>query len=142
MAANELRIDLEYNFGLYGLVCSLKEYQVAYYINELLGIDLERKEFLSDGFVNGGSLIFSTFQAETDSSSLRLIKNKAIEVEKFRKPFFLPEIKEYDYFLQVEGELHEWYEEKLFSLLKGMIHIQYVKQLEVENIDLKENLIY
>ena len=87
-------------------------------------------------------MVFSIFTFQTDSSSIRLIKNRAIEFELNRKPFFLPEVKEYDYFLQVDGELHDWYEDDIVSLLKGMKHIQYVKQLEVENIDLKENLIY
>tara|TARA_B100000809_G_C15132628_1_gene529178 strand:- start:867 stop:1295 length:429 start_codon:yes stop_codon:yes gene_type:complete len=142
MATNELIVEFDYNFSLFGVVCSLREYQVAYYINNLLDVDFERSNDVQVNFVKGGSLSFSIFTSETESSCLRLIKNRAIEYDNVRKPFFLPEVKEYDYFLQVEGELHDWYEECLEGLLKGMTHIQYVKKLEVENIDLKENLIY
>ena len=142
MAANELIIEFDYNFSLYGVVCPLKEYQVAHYINSLLNIDLEKSTDFEVCYIRGGNLVFSILIAETESYYIRLIKNKAVEFEKVRKPYFFPSLKEYDYFLQVEGHLHDWYEEEIINLLKGMLHIQYVKQLEVENIDHKENLIH
>lgn len=142
MAINELENDFEYDFSLFGVVCSLKEYQVAYYINKLLSLDLEKIKDDEVENKRGGKLVFSMFMAQTDSSDIRLIKNKAVESFKVTKPFFLPELKEFDYFLQIHGELHDWYENEITELLKEVNQIQYIKQLEVENIDLKENLIY
>ena len=142
MAVNELENDFEYDFSLFGLVCSLKEYQVAYYMNKLLSIDLEKGKDDEIENKKGGKLVFSIFTAQTDSSDIRLIKNKALESYKVTKPFFLPELKEFDYFLQIHGELHDWYEDIVTELLKKVSQIEYIKQLEVENIDLKENLIY
>ena len=142
MASLELTVECEYDFSLYGIVCSLKEYQIAYYLNKLVSIDLEKSEDLKINYVKGGALSFSIFTAQTESSDIRLIKNKAVEIVKVKKPFIVPEKKEFDFFFQVEGMLHDWNEDELEDLFKRMDQIQYVKQLEVENIDSKENLIY
>jgi hypothetical protein len=142
MATNELIVEFNYDFNLYGIVSSLKEYQTAYHINKLLDIDLVKSKDFKVDYRKGGDAMFSMLTAETDSFFVRLIKNKAIDCENIRKPFFLAELQEYDYFLQIEGELHTYYGEDVLQVLKEMIHIQYVKQLVVENIDFKENLIY
>jgi hypothetical protein len=142
MAAIELVIDVDYGFSLYGVVCSLREYQVAYYLNKLLNIDLEKSEDYRIEFKKGKEQLISVFLTQTEGSEIRLTRNKLLESVNGSKPFFLPELKEYDYFLQIEGELHNWSETEIEELLKESIHIQYAKQLEVENIDLKDNLIY
>ncbi len=142
MANLELIVECDYDFSLYGIVCPLKEYQVAYYINKLFSIDLCRSEDLEINFVKEASLTCSLFTAQTESSYIWLIKNKALEAVKVKKPFLIPEKKEFDFFFKVEGKLHDWHEDELEDLFKGINQVQYVKQLEVENIDSKENLIY
>lgn len=139
---NELVIDFNYEFSLYGIVSSLKEFQVAYYVNKLFHTDLMKSDDYLMDFASKGSLVFSVFESECDSLYIRLIKNKAVEVSKMKKPLFLPELKEYDYFLQVEGGQEDWYADELEDLLKAMTQFQYVKQFDVENIESKENLIY
>jgi len=83
-------------------------------------------------------MIISNYEYITDHSVVRLLRNKALGM----KAFLLPELKEYDYVLQITGALQQLYPQELVNKLLRIPLVQYVKQFDPLTLKLKENLIF
>lgn len=134
----QLDIEYEYDFDVYGVVSSVKEYKLAWTLNRLLGFRLKKKQDLRyEGTGQEGGVI-SNYEYITDHSVVRLLKNKALGM----KTFLLPELKEYDYVLQISGALQQLNPQEFISQLLRTPLVQYVKQIDPLTLKLKENLIF
>ena len=142
MKTLRLDIDYEYDFDLYGVVSPAKDYKLAWALNNILDLRLSRQKDLCYDLFGKDRLIISNYQYITDHSMVRLFRNKALVATTLKKPFLLPDIKEYDYVIQIAGAMRQLYpQEFIKSILKTQL-VQYVKQFDPLTLKFKENLLF
>lgn len=141
MAVAKLVLEYDYDFDLFGVISAAKDYKLAWIINNELNIQLARERDLVFQLPRQGKMRIANFIFETDYSTLRLFKNKSVEFENVSKPYLVPELKEYDYLFQYEGESDTFSNDELLEHLQRQSQIQYVKTIDVENLPSRENLI-
>lgn len=139
-----LRLDIEYDydFDLYGLVSAGKEYTMAWWLNKSFNLHLTKQKDICYIFGSKNQLMISNYEFCTDHSIIRLFRNKALGTNTLKKPFLLPEIKEYDYVLQITGSFSGLYPHELISKMQNIPFVQYVKQFDPLTLKFKENLIF
>lgn len=134
--------DYEYDFDLYGLVSSGKDYTMAWWLNKLFEMRLIRQKDLCFTLPGREQLLISNYEFMTEHSVIRLLRNKALGTSTLHKPYLLPDIKEYDYVLQITGSLPKQYTQSLINTLLHIPLVEYVKQFDPLSLKFKENLIF
>lgn len=136
-----LDVEYDYDFKLFGLVSSSKEYKLAWAISKFLNIRLIKQPDLVYDFISKGKLVISQYLYKTEHSTFRLLRNKSMVLGSIKKPFLLPEIKDYDFIIQISGILAEEYLEIIEEKLKALETVQFLKQFDPESFAFKENLL-
>lgn len=86
------------------------------------------------------NIFISNFSFETGNSIFRLIKNKNLVGDSL--VYLLPEMKEFDYLIMLEGQGDSFLAEEIINTLKTQSDIQYITQVDVTKLKSKENLIF
>ena len=60
----KLVMDYEYDFDLYGIVAPIKEYKLAWLLNNEFGWNLSKSKDIEVDFLNNGKLVISNFSQE------------------------------------------------------------------------------
>ncbi|PRY13215.1 hypothetical protein CLV24_106130 [Pontibacter ummariensis] len=138
------RLDIApcYDFDVYGVAATVKEYKLAWALNRLLGTQLTKQQDLCYDIFGKERLIISNYKYITPHSEVRLFRNKAMGTSTLKKPFLLPDIKEYEYVLQVTGAIRQLYPQELMSKLLRIPLVQHVKKFDPLTLKFKENLIF
>lgn len=139
---SRLNVSYNYEFHLIAIVSSLKEYKLAWHLNNQFDIDLEKKEDVFLEFNKGGKIFISNYLFETNTGTIQLLKNKPLDFSNIANPYLLSELKNYDYLLKLEGEIHEMGVEDFHSGLKVVNNVQFISTINVENLKYKDNLIF
>jgi len=142
MKKQKLIADFDYNFKLFGITSSVAEHKIAWEINQSLFINLVKKADIKIKFLNNQNLIISNFLFEREESNLRLLKNKAVDVESGNPLYLLPEVKQFDYIIIITGFEQTFEPEKVISKLNKIDVIQYIINLDVDKLKSKENLVF
>ena len=142
MKNNKLIVDFDYSFKMIGIISSAKEYKLAWSINQLLKIHLIKAEDINLQFQNDCNILVSTYLYLTEYSQIRLLKNKSIEFTNIAKPYLIPELKDYDYFIHILDEGCIFDEEWIKEQLQDCGSIQYIKVIDVSELKSKDNLIF
>lgn len=137
-----LEVEYEYDFEVYGVVSSCKEHKLAWALNKCFNLRLIKQKDLTYDFLNKGRLIISNYLHVTDYATFRLFRNKSVVMSPLKKPFLLPDIKEYDYIIQVSGESESLEPETLLEKLRRLPLAEYVKQFDPNLLQFKDNLIF
>lgn len=142
MSTTKLVIDYEYDFELYGIVAPVKEYKLAWLLNNKFGWNLKKSKDIEVDFLNDGLLAISNFSQENEFSFFRLFKNQSICSQKVKAPHLLPEVKQFDFLLQLEGEvLSDLEESYLTNSVRDISEVQFITKLDVNNLKSKDNLL-
>ncbi|WP_018342178.1 IPExxxVDY family protein [Cytophaga aurantiaca] len=142
MKTNKLVVDFDYSFKMLGIISSAKEYKLAWNMNQLLKIHLIKAEDINLQFQNDCNILVSTYLYLTEYSQIRLLKNKSIEFTNIAKPYLIPELKDYDYFIHILDEGCIFDEEWIKEQLQDCAAIQYIKVIDVSELKSKDNLIF
>jgi hypothetical protein len=142
MKTNKLELDYDYDFEFIGMISSLKGHKLAWDLNKEMNILLKKEDDIKLSFLNDASIVIVSYKYTIKYSYFRLIKNKSTEFTNIASPFLLPELKEYDYFIQVGGEGRAFESEGVMLKLKNISGVEFTKYLEVENLKSKDNLIF
>ncbi|NEM98662.1 IPExxxVDY family protein [Pontibacter burrus] len=134
--------DYDYDFELYGLVSSGKEYTLAWWLNKLLALRLTKQKDLCYTLPDRQQMLVSNYEFNTEHSIIRLFRNKAVGTTTTRKPYLLPDIKEYDFVLQISGPLPGVSASSFINTLLNIPLVQYVKQFDPLALKYRENLIF
>ncbi|AHM59028.1 hypothetical protein D770_03805 [Flammeovirgaceae bacterium 311] len=140
MKRSRLLVDYEFDFTLMALLSPLREYKLAWYINQLLHIRLVKEKDIQLNFTNQPNLCISNYIFATEHSILRLLKNRSVGDEE--QGFLLPELKQFDYLIMLQGEGDFFDKEELPAVLKNIPTVEFVKPVEVNDLKSKENLIF
>ncbi|MCZ6693001.1 MAG: IPExxxVDY family protein [Bacteroidetes bacterium] len=139
---NKLIVDYDYNFNLIGMISPVKDYKLIWSINNQLKVRLVKNTDLILEYLNQQKLVISNFLFETENSSLRILKNKAEDGDELKKSYLLPELKNFDYFLMLEGSGDTFNISELEGKLKNLEIIQYLTKIDVSKLKSKENLVF
>ncbi len=138
----KLVVEYDFDFEIIGLITSLKGHKLAWAINNELKIELRKQEDINIDFLHEGQLVIINYIYQTEYSNFRLIRNKSCEFVNIASPFLIPELKEYDYFIQLEDESSSFSVSEIKEKLKNISGIEYIKVIETENLKSKDNLIF
>ena len=100
---SKLLLELEYDFDftLYGVSSHVANYRLAWGMNQLFDLDLERVDDidLSFGSSKKGNFSLYKFEDEESYSTLHLMSNRC------SLGYLIPELKQMDYFIQYWGPM-------------------------------------
>jgi len=138
--SHEIQIAFERDFDLFGLKTSVKEYKLAWYLNQHLCLNLAKSEDLAINFVDDRTIIISNFTFTTTHCTFKLLKNHAISTNE--KAYLLPELKNVDYFLMIVNESDTFDIEYYRKKLPEVKILQSFRQISIDKLQNKENLIF
>ena len=142
MKKRKLDAEIDFNFSLWGIMSALKEYKLAWSLNNVLDIQLDKNEDIEIEFLNSQNLIISNYFFETEYSNIRLLKNKSVDQFSESSAFLLPELKRFDFLLIINGFEDTFTDQKLKENITTIQGIQYLQSFPVESFKSKENLIF
>lgn len=139
-----LTLDVEYDcdFDLFGIVSSSREHTLAWTLNHALRLRLVKQQDLIYDLLNRGRLVISNYLHATETLSLRLLRNRSVDPSVLKKPYLAPDIKEYDYLLQVSNGTGSLAGEELLARLTDLPAVQYACQFDPNSLKFKENLLF
>ncbi len=142
MARNKLVIDYSYDFLLYGLISHLKEYKLAWSLNNQLNIHLIKQKDIIHEFINQEKMYVSNYLYETENTQLRLLRNKSENKNSVKSAYLLPELHKFDFFIMKNGRIDGKDDLGFISKLKEIEAIQYVTLINISKLKSRENLIF
>ena len=140
MKRNKLIVEHIYDFELLGFVAPVKDYKMAWIINNALGLKLAKTEDYKLEFINGDNLCISQFKWEKENGFLQLLKNKSFILDT-NSLYLIPELKIFDYFLLIQDFTSEVDINDYIERLSGNGLIQNIVKLDIDKIKSKENLL-
>jgi hypothetical protein len=140
MGKNRLVIDPDYDFELYGIITSIKEYKLAWELNKRLEIRLIKQPDIQLDFLKEGPVFISNYSYESGHSQYRLIRNKSINQSVNKIAFILTELQQFDFLLTRKGIFKD--NNEIISILKEIPLVDFANRFQVNDIKSKENLIF
>jgi hypothetical protein len=138
----KLDIEYDFDFDLIGISSSEKGYKLAWLLNQKLHISLVKAEDLQLDFNGGAVLRLINYHYQTANNRYRLIRNRAVESEQINKPYLIPELEGFDFFLMLENNTKTIDLEEVCRHLGELKEIQYLMVVNVDQLKSKDNLIF
>ena len=142
MKKRKLEAEFEYDFSLFGIISALKEYKLAWLLNNILEVQLDKANDIEIEFLKRQNLTISNYLFETENSSLKLLKNKSIDPFGDKPSYLLPELKRFDYFIIIQGFEDTFSNQVLKQKVSSISGIQFVQFFPLESLKSRENLIF
>ena len=131
-----------FDFELYGLICTEKEYKLAWLINQALNIRLVKQKDIEMDFVGNKKLEIANFLSETEHSNIRLLKNKSVQSGDNGMIYLLPELANFDYFVLTSGFEEQYPEDYFRKSLHTIKQVSFVQRLDMNKIKSRYNLLF
>jgi len=133
-----LELEYDFDFALFGISSHVANYRLAWGMNQLFEIDLERVDDidLSFGPKKKGNFSLYRFDDEESYTTFHLISNRC------STGYLIPELKQIDYFVQYWGPMSD---EELGSFKDELRNIPSVlASMEIDPMELKSrnNLLF
>ena len=142
MKKNKLIASFDFDFSVLAIASQLKEYKLAWLINQKLGINLVKQPDEIFDFLGDNQLCISNYLYRTENSKIRLIFNRSREGSSSNFQYLIPELKQFDYLILIEGFEDTWLITEVRDLLRNISGIQMVNQVGVDHLKSRENLIF
>lgn len=144
MGAKKTRlfVPYEYEFDLIGVSTTVKEYKLAWAINNVLGIRLVKDKDVEMDFKNDTFVVISNFIYETENSVFRLLRNRSFDQGAGSQSFLVPELKDFDYMVLISGFEDTFSIEEVTHQLKALPEIEFLQRINISQLKSKENLIF
>ena len=134
-----LEPDFDFDFLLFGISCHLKDYRLAWGINNSLELDLIRVEnhkvFIRK--ISQEPAEFSMFFYEEEENHCQYI----LVANHCEDGALVLDLKHFDYFLIIRGAMFEEVEEQMLENLRSINSVNLVNELVPSTIKSKNNLI-
>lgn len=131
-------IDLYFDFSIWGINAAMEDYRVCWHLNELLHWKLKRIsdiEYYSPKLKEYKSFHAFSYNNEMDFYTLEFIQNKK------DGQILIPELKNIDYFLLLNGEEDYFDESSFLASFSKVTAIQNIIPIDVQAIKSKQNLL-
>lgn len=136
MSTTKLEFEYDYNFFLIGIFCHFKDYRLAWSLNQHLGFDLSKARDYKLYSKNQEQL-FSMYDFYIDNLELYyyLISNRG------ENGLLIPERKDVDYFLMVDGLYEASKKGELVQQIRGLKEVLSAVEINPSQLSSKENLL-
>lgn len=138
----KLEVEVEYDFSLIGIITELREYKLAWHLNNELSIHLAKAHDIEIEFIKGHNLLISNYIFETEHSSIRLLKNKSVSDFTENQQFLVPELNKFDYLMLIRGFESGMSKNEIRQKISEIPKIQFVQNFQASTLKSKENLIF
>ena len=142
MKKNRLSAVYEFDFALIGIVSTVKEYKLAWYLNQHNLFRLVKAEDIKIEFTDNKFIRVSNLIHEDDYSLVHLLRNKLVSSNNGPVNFLVPELSQFDYLLKLRNTVDENWSDLVFQKIKDIDIADYITRIEVEKIKQKENLLF
>jgi hypothetical protein len=140
MKKAKLLVEPTFDFELLGLVSPIREYRMAWLINQEMDLNLVKAEDLELEFLNSPKLEISQYFLSLPHGFIQLLKNKALNSSQ-QLAFLIPELKNLDYFLLVQDETEQVQLSTFIDQLSKNSLIQSIVRIDISKLKSKENLL-
>ena len=140
MSKKKLELELEVEAAVIGIVTSLKDYKLAWKINQVFKIELILENDLVINLPRSTKLALSNYCYQTDFYKIDLIKNKGIDNEKV--VYLAKELVQIDYFLLIEGGDYFMETSEIIQQLQSINEISFVQLIDTTKLKSKDNFIF
>ena len=140
MKKSTLQVTHQYEFDLLGLIAPLKDYKMAWLINQSLGINLVKATDFRMEFLKQPDLILSQYILKKEHGYIQLLKNRSYS-DSGLVGYLVPELKYVDYFLILQDYTLEMNINAYIENLSAVNLIQNVVKLDITKLKSKENLL-
>ncbi len=137
----EIRLDagIHYDFELLGITSSLKDYRLAWHMNDVLQMHLSKVDDHVIEYSEFQKIEVSCFRYEGGESVIRLLSNKVYREADQKQAYLIPEHKHFDFFLLLEGQPIDV--TNFTNKLKQINGLEFITKIDVKKLRSKENLI-
>ena len=142
MAKNRLNVAYDFDFDLIAINAPVKEYKLAWAMNQNMGLNLAKQENVNLDFSRGKLLSISNFICKTQHQVFQLLKNRTDSDEDQLQAFLLPEMKHFDYFMKVVDDSSTFDINPFISSLKQIPFVQFAIKVDIAVLKSKDNLIF
>lgn len=140
MKKSTLQVTHQYEFDLLGLIAPLKDYKMAWLINQSLGINLVKAADFRMEFLKQPDLILSQYILKKEHGYIQLLRNRSYS-DSGLVGYLVPELKYVDYFLILQDYTLEMNINAYIENLSAVNLIQNVVKLDITKLKSKENLL-
>lgn len=140
MKKAKLQIEPAFDFELLGIVSPIREYRMAWLVNQELDLNLVKADDLELEFLNAEKLEIAQYFLSLPHGFIQLLKNKAINSTQ-QLAYLIRELKNLDYFLLVQDETEEL---DLINFVKKLSQnplVQSIVRIDISKLKSKENLL-
>ncbi|MFD2203245.1 IPExxxVDY family protein [Shivajiella indica] len=136
----KLFVEHQFDFELLGLVSPVKDYKMAWLINQALGVKLIKINDFEPEFLHQPQLKISQFLEEKEHGFVQLMKNRS-HSDDGNALYLVPELKMFDYFLLIQDQTFELDINVYIERLSQIRYIQSAVKLDINKLKSKENLL-
>lgn len=137
MSKSILQFEPDFNFQLIAISSHQKDYRLCWFLNRDLKLNMARDKDIEVA-QNGKSEYFSSFYFNDEVLDLHytLIENFS------ENGLFLPDLKQADYFLKIDGEMDSEHSTDLLNKIRTCEVVQTAFELEPEQLKFASKLLY
>ena len=135
----KLLIENDYEFFLFGISCSERSYRLCFALNNKLKASFSKSkdmEVLEKNQQTQSKFPVFIFKNEEMFTDYRVITNKA------ENKFLVPEFKQADYLLMVQGGMPFSEKSSILKKIKEVSFIQTAFEIDPKKIKSKENFVF
>ena len=141
MKRNKLIVKQDYSFILLGIVSSIKEYTLAWHLNQSSVFHFSKAPDISVDMNNDFEMIISNYICKSEQHTYTLLRNRLV-ISSSENYFLLPELNQFDYFLKLEFKISHFDLEVLINNLRVIDKIDYLARLDISKIKSRENVLH
>ena len=136
MAKVTLELEYDYDFTLIGVSCHSRDYKFCWLINSFLDLNFTRQDSIQLKTRNITSE-FANYTYTDDNSRLAY----TLLINRGTQGFLLPEQKQADYLIKIEGGLSHTEEAEIIKNIKKIDVVLTAFIIDVNSLKSKQNLI-
>ena len=140
MKKAKLQIEPAFDFELLGIVSPIREYRMAWLVNQELELNLVKADDLELEFLNAEKLEIAQYFLSLPHGFIQLLKNKALNSAQ-QLAYLVPELKNLDYFLLVQDETEQLDLSNFMEKLSRNPLVQSIVRIDISKLKSKENLL-
>ena len=140
MKKAKLQIEPTFDFELLGIVSPIREYRMAWLVNQELELNLVKVDDLELEFLNSEKLEIAQYFLSLPHGFIQLLKNKALNSVQ-QLAYSVPELKNLDYFLLVQDETEQLDLSNFMEKLSRNPLVQSIVRIDISKLKSKENLL-
>jgi hypothetical protein len=140
MKKAKLQIEPTFDFELLGIVSPIREYRMAWLVNQELELNLVKVDDLELEFLNSEKLEIAQYFLSLPHGFIQLLKNKALNSAQ-QLAYLVPELKNLDYFLLVQDETEQMDLSNFMEKLSRNPLVQSIVWIDISKLKSKENLL-